>query len=131
MQIDFEGLPYDVLQDDVKDIFTSYGSCNVTLFFDKADRSEGKGFVIFEKREEGEKAMKELEGALVNKCALSLCLGPNNGAVRPKNKRNNNNGGRQQQQQQEQGGLVISVNNDRMDTGDRSKKGRGPFRYGQ
>lgn len=129
VRIDFEGLPYDLLQDDVKEVFSPYGSCNVTLFFDETDRSEGKGFVIFDEREEGEKALSALEGVLVNKCVLTLRLGPNNGAVRSKNK--NNSGRRQQQQQQEQGGLMISVSNDMMDTGDRSKKGRGSFRYGQ
>mmetsp|Transcript_37591 Transcript_37591/g.59321 ORF Transcript_37591/g.59321 Transcript_37591/m.59321 type:complete len:252 (-) Transcript_37591:215-970(-) len=127
VKVEYEGLPWDVLQDDVKDIFSSYGNCNVTLNFDKADRSEGKGFVIFDNRADGEKAIAELDGALVNKAAISVSLGPNNGAVA--RKRNNNNFHKGKEEQREQ--LVISVNNDRMGGGGGNKKGRGPFRYGQ
>lgn len=122
VKIMFEGIPFDVLQEDASQIFASYGQNNVTLYFDRAGRSEGKGHVIFENRADGLRALSELEGALVNGATLALALGPNDGVVR----------GRGQKVEKKEPNIVITIGGGGSSAYDpsRNKKGRGPFRFG-
>jgi hypothetical protein len=124
VKVMFEGIPFDVLQEDAGEIFTPYGQCTVKLYFDRAGRSEGKGHVIFDNRADGLRAIAELEGAVVNGATMSLKLGPNDGVVH----------GRQQKAERKEPNIVITIGGGGSASSfdaSRNKKGRGPFRFGQ
>lgn len=55
-------LPYSMRDQDLQDLFASYGTIvSATVIMDRAtDRSKGFGFVEFEKPEEAEAAIKAL-----------------------------------------------------------------------
>ena len=67
MNIYCGNLSYDITENDLQQLFEEYGSIvKVNIIKDRdTDRSKGFGFVEMEKQEDGEKAIKELDGSAV------------------------------------------------------------------
>lgn len=57
-------LPFSTTQDEMRDLFTEFGTITeATLITDRATgRSKGFGFVTFENDEEADKALQEMQG---------------------------------------------------------------------
>jgi len=66
-KIAIENLKYDVLESDLKDLMGNVGTVEqVKIFYDNSGRSEGKAEVVFKKREDAERAVKEYDGAAID-----------------------------------------------------------------
>ena len=61
MKLYVGNIPHSFSEEDLKDIFKDYNVKSVKLILDReTNRSRGFGFVEFESKEEGEKAISEL-----------------------------------------------------------------------
>lgn len=85
MKLYVGNLPYTFTEEDLSDLFTSFGSVvSAKLIFDRVtNRSKGFGFVEMGSQEEGEQAIKELNGKEINNRSIVV------NEARPQEKREN------------------------------------------
>jgi RNA recognition motif-containing protein len=67
MKLFVGSLPYDLTKDELKELFSRYGSVvSATVIMDRVTgQSKGFGFVEMSQSDEGQKAMSELDGSKV------------------------------------------------------------------
>lgn len=71
-------VPYDYDENDIKDVFGPIGSvASVALVKRETGESKGFCFVSYEKKEDGEKAIEELNGLEIDGRFLNVALGKN------------------------------------------------------
>lgn len=89
MNIYVGNLPYNTQEDDLQELFSRFGPiASVAIIKDPYDgRSRGFGFVEMEQKEDGEKAVEELNGQEFMGRALKI------NEARPRRERNRDNRG--------------------------------------
>eukprot|EP00613_Pedinella_sp_CCMP2098_P001850 CAMPEP_0171629658 /NCGR_PEP_ID=MMETSP0990-20121206/22338_1 /TAXON_ID=483369 /ORGANISM="non described non described, Strain CCMP2098" /LENGTH=164 /DNA_ID=CAMNT_0012198425 /DNA_START=186 /DNA_END=680 /DNA_ORIENTATION=+ len=69
-------LPFDFSESDITEMFAGYGAvASVTLVHHENGQSKGYAFVEMEKKDEGEKAIGEMDGTEMNGRALKVAMG--------------------------------------------------------
>jgi THO complex subunit 4 len=73
-KIFLENMSYDVIEEDIRDLLQKYESqiVNVRIEYDKAGRSEGRGFVLFREEDAADSAMREFDGVDISGRALKI-----------------------------------------------------------
>lgn len=125
----FEGLPFDVLAPDVQEIFDTYGTNRLSLYYDDSDRSKGAGHVIFDARASALKAIGELNGCEVNGSPLTVALGPNDGQIAKRGAGAGRGRGRGRGGAEPTFTINITTAGASTAGGQKQIKGRGNFRY--
>ena len=76
MNIFVSGLSFNAMDEDLKELFAAYGNVSsAKVIMDKAtNRSKGFGFVEMPDTSEAEKAIKELDGCLVDGRSIKVSI---------------------------------------------------------
>jgi len=83
------GLNYDVLDDDLMEIFSEEGEVKyASVRFDRSGRSEGKGDVIFARYSDAERAVANLDNVELNGQIIRVRIARNNPNISPNNPAN-------------------------------------------
>jgi cold-inducible RNA-binding protein len=74
MKLFVAGLPFDMDDEELKEIFDAYGEVrSATVVLDKeSGKSRGFGFVVMQNAEEGENTIKRLDGASLEGRTMSV-----------------------------------------------------------
>ncbi|KAI9748825.1 MAG: hypothetical protein M1815_002954 [Lichina confinis] len=85
-KIRIDNLHYDLTQEDLEGLFSRIGRVRKTsIRYDRAGRSSGTAFVIYEDLSSAKAAIREYDGANANGQPISLTLIPSAPAARPRN----------------------------------------------
>jgi len=86
-------LHYEASEEDLAEIFKEIGEVkNIEVKYDKSGRSTGEGEVVFARAKDAEEAVKQYDGARVERQPMTLEIVESNFNTRgPRNNNNNNN----------------------------------------